>query len=100
MPIATDHNVQVDYHPAAVKRRVRDYVSNLLKGRVLVSCGLLAEITVNDRYGSGDLVPAKGKVKVAVRVLGPAGRAPTGSSCTPTARRSARRGPPAAKAPG
>src|SRR5262249_15164060 len=42
-----------------------------LQGKVMVSCGLLAEITVNDRYGPGDLVPAKGEVKVAVRVLGP-----------------------------
>src|SRR6185312_9106901 len=39
--------------------------------RVLGSCGLLADITVNDRYGPGDLVPAAGDVKVAVRVLGP-----------------------------
>jgi hypothetical protein len=45
--------------------------ANFAKGRVLVSCGLLADITVNDRYGPGDLVPATGGVKVAVRVLGP-----------------------------
>src|SRR5262249_13731060 len=38
---------------------------------VLVSCGLLAEIIVNDKYGPGDLVPSAGDVKVAVRVLGP-----------------------------
>jgi hypothetical protein len=36
-----------------------------------VSCGLLAEITVNDRYGPGDLAPPAGAVKVAVRVSGP-----------------------------
>jgi hypothetical protein len=40
-------------------------------GRVLVSCGLLTDITVNDKYGPGDLVPAAGEVKVAVLVLGP-----------------------------
>ncbi|HEY7311632.1 MAG TPA: CehA/McbA family metallohydrolase [Gemmataceae bacterium] len=40
-------------------------------GRVLVGCGLLADITVNDKYGPGDLVPARGEIKVAVRVLGP-----------------------------
>ncbi len=40
-------------------------------GHVMVSCGLLAEITVNDRYGPGDLVPVKGPVQVKVRVLGP-----------------------------
>ena len=38
---------------------------------MLVSCGLLAEITVNGKYGPGDLVPAPGEVTVAVRVLGP-----------------------------
>jgi hypothetical protein len=37
----------------------------------MVSCGLLADITVNDRYVPGDLVPVKGDVKVRVRVLGP-----------------------------
>jgi hypothetical protein len=46
-------------------------VNNLLKGQVMVSCGLLAEITVNDKYGPGDLVPVTGEVKVSVRVLGP-----------------------------
>ncbi len=37
----------------------------------MVSCGLLAEITVNGKYGPGDLVPSSDEVKVAVRVLGP-----------------------------
>lgn len=41
------------------------------RGRVLVGCGLLADITVNDKYGPGDLVPVRGEIKVAVRVLGP-----------------------------
>jgi hypothetical protein len=50
---------------------VAEAVRSLRAGRVLVSCGLLADITVNDRYGPGDLVPAAGEVKVAVRVLGP-----------------------------
>jgi hypothetical protein len=47
-------------------------VRSFREGRVLVSCGLLADITVNDKYGPGDLVPAADEVKVAVRVLGPA----------------------------
>jgi hypothetical protein len=46
-------------------------VKNFVAGHVMVSCGLVAEITVDDKYGPGDLVPAKGDVKVAVRVLGP-----------------------------
>jgi hypothetical protein len=50
---------------------VGEAVSSFLAGRVLVSCGLLADITVNDKFGPGDLVPAAGEVKVAVRVLGP-----------------------------
>ena len=49
---------------------VDEVVKNFRDGRVLVSCGLLAEITVNDKYGPGDLVPA-GELKVSVRVLGP-----------------------------
>jgi hypothetical protein len=46
-------------------------VKSFTGGRVLVSCGLLAEITVNGEYGPGDLVPAKDEIAVAVRVLGP-----------------------------
>jgi hypothetical protein len=50
---------------------VGEAVQGFRAGRVLVSCGLLAEITVNGRYGPGDLVPASDEVHVAVRVLGP-----------------------------
>jgi hypothetical protein len=50
---------------------VEEVVENFLHGRVMVSCGLLTEITVNGKYGPGDLVPRSDKVKVAVRVLGP-----------------------------
>src|SRR5262249_29933577 len=50
---------------------VNEAVASFRKGRVLVSCGLLAEITVNDKYGPGDLVPGAAGVKAAVRVLGP-----------------------------
>jgi hypothetical protein len=45
--------------------------ASFLEGRVLVSCGLLVEITVNGRYGPGDLATASGGVEAAVRVLGP-----------------------------
>ena len=54
------------------KLDVDEAVKNFVEGRVMASCGLLAEITVNGKYGPGDLVPAKGDVKVSVRVLGPA----------------------------
>jgi hypothetical protein len=50
---------------------VDEAVRNFRAGRVLVSCGLLADITVNEKYGPGDLAPASGDVTVAVRVLGP-----------------------------
>jgi hypothetical protein len=46
-------------------------VQSFLQGRVMVSCGLLTEITVNDKFGPGELVPPSDKVLVAVRVLGP-----------------------------
>jgi hypothetical protein len=44
---------------------------SLAAGRALVSLGLLCEITVDGRHGSGDLVTPSGEVEVAVRVLGP-----------------------------
>lgn len=50
---------------------VNEAVKNLLEGRVLVSLGLLTEMTVNDRYSPGDLVPASEEMKVTVRVFGP-----------------------------
>lgn len=46
-------------------------VAGFVQGRVMVSCGLLAEITVNGKYGPGALVPPSDTVKVHVRVLGP-----------------------------
>ena len=41
------------------------------EGRVAVSYGLLADVTVDGRFGPGDLVASDGPVEVAVRVLGP-----------------------------
>jgi hypothetical protein len=46
-------------------------LESFIAGRVSVSCGLFAEIAVNDKYGPGDRAPAAGEVTVAVRVLGP-----------------------------
>jgi hypothetical protein len=37
----------------------------------MVCCGLLVEITVNDKYGPGDLVKANDGLTVDVRVFGP-----------------------------
>lgn len=42
------------------------------QGRVLVSCGLIAELTVDDKYRSGDLVTGdNSELDVHIRVLGP-----------------------------
>jgi hypothetical protein len=50
---------------------VNKAMASFLGGKVMVSFGLLAEITVNGKYGPGDLVPASKEVTVSVRVLGP-----------------------------
>ena len=47
-------------------------VDSFIEGRVLVSYGLLAELTVNGKYRSGDLARVgPGDVAIDVRVLGP-----------------------------
>jgi hypothetical protein len=47
-------------------------VASFLQGRVLVSYGLIAELTVNGKYTSGELASLTGdQVEVALRVLGP-----------------------------
>lgn len=47
-------------------------VASFLQGRVLVSYGLLAELSLNGRYTSGDLAaPAGDEVEATIRVLGP-----------------------------
>ncbi|MGZ0167928.1 MAG: CehA/McbA family metallohydrolase [Planctomycetales bacterium] len=51
---------------------VEQAVDSFVKGRVMVSFGLLTQLTVNDRYGSGELARVGGDtVKVDVRVQGP-----------------------------
>ena len=51
---------------------VMEAVDNFLAGRVMVSYGLLAELTVNDRFTPGDLVrPTSDRLDVSIRVLGP-----------------------------
>jgi hypothetical protein len=49
---------------------VAEACESLLKGRALVSLGLLTQIKVNGRYGVGDLVPGT-DLDVEVRVFGP-----------------------------
>jgi hypothetical protein len=54
---------------------VDDAVAAFVAGKVMVSLGLLAEITVDEKYGPGDLVPkvrgGQQKLDVHIRVLGP-----------------------------
>ena len=47
-------------------------INNFIKGKVMVSFGLLAEIKVDGKYEPGDIVPASDHLAVSVRVLGPA----------------------------
>ncbi|HLY11723.1 MAG TPA: CehA/McbA family metallohydrolase [Planctomycetota bacterium] len=44
---------------------------SFLKGRAVVSLGLIAQIKVDGRYGPGDLVPGSGPLDIEVRVFGP-----------------------------
>lgn len=47
-------------------------VNNFLQGRVMVSYGLLTELTVNEKYSSGDLATVgTGDVRLNLRILGP-----------------------------
>lgn len=51
---------------------VAEAARNFIQGRVLVSYGLLTELTVEEKYGPGDLAEVTGdEVAVAIRVLGP-----------------------------
>jgi len=59
-----------DDNPARIN--IATACSNLLTGRALVSMGLLTQITVDDRFRTGDLATNLGRqVRVSVTVLGP-----------------------------
>lgn len=58
-----------DSHVANIS--IPEAIDSFLEGHVNVSCGLLTELTVNDRHGPGDLVPAASEVNVRIRILGP-----------------------------
>ena len=53
------------------KINVEQAVKNFLQGKVMVSAGLLTEITVNEKFGPGDVVSSADEITVSVRVLGP-----------------------------
>ncbi len=58
-----------DKYPGKID--VNEAVKNFRQGKVMVSLGLLTEITVNNAYGPGELVPASDQINVAVKVSGP-----------------------------
>jgi len=58
-----------DEDPGAIDVDV--VVDNLLAGRLVVSMGLLTEISVAGQYGPGDLVEMTDEIEISVRVLGP-----------------------------
>jgi len=58
-----------DRDPGAID--VSEACRNLAAGRALVSLGLLCDMTVNGRFGPGDLVAATDELEVAVLVVGP-----------------------------
>jgi hypothetical protein len=50
---------------------VEEAVQSFLAGRVLVSCGLLVEMTVDGQFRSGEIAPSTDENKLSIRVLGP-----------------------------
>ncbi|MEO8474543.1 MAG: CehA/McbA family metallohydrolase [Chryseolinea sp.] len=53
------------------KINVDQAIDQFVAGRVMVSCGLLTKIVVNDQYGPGDLAPYGKQIRVTVEVWGP-----------------------------
>lgn len=59
-----------DHQPSKIA--VDEACRNLLQGRALVSLGLLTQMTVDDRFGVGDLAAVREKeIRVTVRVQAP-----------------------------
>jgi hypothetical protein len=59
-----------DDEPGAIT--VDEAVESFVKGRVMVSYGLLTELTVDEQFGPGELAAVKEEeVQVKIRVLGP-----------------------------
>jgi hypothetical protein len=50
---------------------IQEVVRNFLAGSVAVSLGLFTQITINNKFGAGQLVPPTNQISVTVRVLGP-----------------------------
>ena len=50
---------------------VQEVVNSMIQGRVMISFGLLPKITVNKKFGPGDVAPAARETIIDVEVLGP-----------------------------
>lgn len=50
---------------------VSDAINNFINGKVMVSLGLLTNITVNKSFGPGDISPRSGVANVSIEVWGP-----------------------------
>jgi len=61
--------VRCDGDPAHLP--IDEACRSFVGGRVLVSLGLLCDISVAGKYGPGDLVPAGADLEATIRVLGP-----------------------------
>lgn len=50
---------------------ISEAIRNFQSGKVAVSMGLLTQMTVNNKYGAGELAPSTNEIEVSVEVLGP-----------------------------
>lgn len=50
---------------------IDETLRNFRAGKVAVSMGLLTEITINNKYGAGELAPPTNEVAVSLKVMGP-----------------------------
>jgi hypothetical protein len=50
---------------------IDETLKNFRAGKVAVSMGLLTQITINNKYGAGELAPPTNEVAVSVQVMGP-----------------------------
>jgi hypothetical protein len=50
---------------------INETIKNFQSGKVAVSMGLLTQVTVNNKYGAGEIAPLTNMLEVSVKVMGP-----------------------------
>ena len=50
---------------------INETIKNFQSGKVAVSMGLLTQVTVNNKYGAGEIAPLTNMLEVSVEVMGP-----------------------------